>query len=325
MCSEGAAITLANGNILFGTLNGYYTVDRRKLVTDNASMMKLRITDFFLNGELVSTRLNGYYNYYIPEAKQVNIPRHNDVFTFRFAAMNYQLQHRMHYQYMLEGYDKEWRNADKTRTASYSGVPTGNYRFKVKAFLLDSPDKYDMRTIEVIIPPHPLYSGNAILFYIVLAITITLILLFWQKKRQVKKQNLKVIKLGPQEMAFVHKEDYDFVKSQLNWLEANYSNPELKIEDLVDQSKHNRTDYYKQMKELTGQTPKDFVNDFRIKKAVMFLENTNDTIAEIATKTGFNDPLLFTRLFMQKIGVTPSKYREQKNLEREGHETIHET
>jgi AraC-like DNA-binding protein len=239
--------------------------------------------------------------------------------------MNYQLQHRMHYQYMLEGYDKEWRNADKTRTASYSGVPTGNYRFKVKAFLLDSPDKYDMRTIEVIIPPHPLYSGNAILFYIVLAITITLILLFWQKKRQVKKQNLKVIKLGPQEMAFVHKEDYDFVKSQLNWLEANYSNPELKIEDLVEQSKHNRTDYYKQMKELTGQTPKDFVNDFRIKKAVMFLENTNDTIAEIAAKTGFNDPLLFTRLFMQKIGVTPSKYREQKNLEREGHETIHET
>ena len=36
MCSEGAAITLSNGNVIFGTLEGYYFVDRNKLVTKKA-------------------------------------------------------------------------------------------------------------------------------------------------------------------------------------------------------------------------------------------------------------------------------------------------
>ena len=50
---------------------------------------------------------------------------------------------------MLEGYDKDWRNAEKDRTATYFDVPSGTYVFKVKAFLLESPDKYDIRSIEV--------------------------------------------------------------------------------------------------------------------------------------------------------------------------------
>ena len=183
MCSEGAAITLPNGNVLFGTLNGYYTVDRKKLVTDNGSMLKLRITDFFLNDEVVSPRLNDYYDYYVPDAKQVVLPEHNMVFSFRFAAMNYQLQHRIHYQYMLEGYDKHWRNADKTRMAIYADVPTGNYRFKVKAFLLESPDKFDIKIIEVEVPPYFLLSRNAIWIYLALFMAAALGLMFMRQHK----------------------------------------------------------------------------------------------------------------------------------------------
>lgn len=312
MCSEGAAITLPNGIILFGTLNGYYTIDRKKLVTDNASMLKLRITDFFINDEIVSPHLNDYYNYYIPEAKEVKLPNHNAVFGFRFSAMNFQLQHRIHYQYMLEGYDKEWQNTGKQRQATYSGVPTGTYRFKVKAFLLDSPDKFDQRTIIVHVPPYFLLSSNAIWIYMALILALLIFLMFWWQNHLEKQQKLKVLRLGPQEIAFVHQEDYDFVKSQYDWLEANFSNPDLKTDDLVTLSGISRADYSEKMKELTGQSIKEFITDFRIKKSIMFLENTDDTIAEIAAKTGFNDPVSFSRTFKQKVGTTPSKYREQK-------------
>lgn len=318
LCSESSALCLPNGNVLFGTLNGYYTVDRKKLVTDNVSMMKLRITDFIVNGQVISPRLNSYCKYYVPEARQVSIQKHDDTFGFRFAAMNYHYQQRIHYQYMLEGYDKEWRNADRTRTATYADVPGGTYQFKVKAFLLDSPDKYDLKTIEVTVPPHPLLSGAALWIYAALAVAALLALMLWQQKRQTRRRNMKVLKLGPQEMAFVHQEDYDFVKSQLDWLEANFANPDLKIEDLVAQSGLDRTVYYEQMKELTGQSPKEFVSDFRIKKAVMFVENTSLSVAEIASRTGYSDPVNFTRTFKQKTGLTPSKYREQKSQEQAG-------
>ena len=315
MCSEGAAITLPNGNILFGTLNGYYTVDRKKLVTNNGSMLKLRITDFYINNELASPNLNDYFDYYVPDAKRVELKEHNTTFAFRFSAMNYQLQHRIHYQYKLEGYDMDWRTADKSRMASYTDVPAGTYHFRVKAFMLESPDKYDMRMIEVVVPPYFLLSSNAVWIYMILVFSLGLGLMFWRQNRLKKKQNLKVLKLGPQEMAFIHQEDYDFVKAQLDWLEQNYANPELKTDDLVEQSKLSREEYISQLKELTDQTPKEFINDFRLKKAVMLLENTEDTVEEIAKKTGFAEPLDLTRTFKQMTGLTPTKYREQKKKE----------
>ena len=160
MLSEGesAAITMGSDKILFGTLDGYYVVDRKKLMTTTGSLLKLKITDFLINGEIQSPRLNDNYEEYPAESKSITLPSHNSVFTFRFAALNYQLQHRVHYQYMLEGYDEDWQNAGKDRMATYSGVRSGTYKFKVKAFLLESPDKYDMRTVEVVVPTYFIFS-----------------------------------------------------------------------------------------------------------------------------------------------------------------------
>ena len=194
MCSEGAAIALPNGNVLFGTLNGYYTVDRKKLITNNASMMKLRITDFFIDDELVSPSQNDYYDYYVPEAKQVVLPSHSTAFAFRFAAMNYQLQHRVHYQYKLEGYNNEWCNADKKRMASYADIPTGTYRFRVRAFLLESPEKYDMRTIEVVVPPSFILAGSSVWLYMLLILCTSLGLMFWRQQQLQMKYETRELK-----------------------------------------------------------------------------------------------------------------------------------
>ena len=121
-----------------------------------------------INGEIQSPRLNNNFEEYPAESKSITLPSHNSVFTFRFAALNYQLQHRVHYQYMLEGYDKDWQNAGKDRIATYSGIPSGTYKFKVKAFLLESPDKFDMRTVEVIVPTYFIFSR--MVMWIILAL-----------------------------------------------------------------------------------------------------------------------------------------------------------
>ena len=184
MLSEGesAAITMGNDKILFGTLDGYYIVDRKKLMTTTGSLLKLRITDFFINGEIQSPRLNNYYTEYPAESKSITIPSYNSVFSFRFAALNYQLQHRVHYQYMLEGYDSDWQNAGRDRIATYSGVPGGTYKFKVKAFLLESPDKFDMRTIEIIVPSHTMFSTIAIWIYLAIFVLVVIFLLIRFKR-----------------------------------------------------------------------------------------------------------------------------------------------
>ena len=188
MCSEGSVMMGEGGNILVGTLNGYYTIDRKKLKNATGSLLKLRITDFYLNDELQSPRLNDTYDYYVPESRKVVLPSHSSAFAFRFAALNYQLQHRMVYQYKLDGYDRDWVNADKTRTAHYYNVPAGTYRFHVKAFLMESPEAYDTRTIEITVPPSPLLSKTAVWVYMVLMAVGMLFGLWWYQERLRKQQ-----------------------------------------------------------------------------------------------------------------------------------------
>jgi ligand-binding sensor domain-containing protein len=188
MCSEGSVIMGEGGNILIGTLNGYYTIDRKKLKNATGSLLKLRITDFYLDDELQSPRLNDTYDFYVPESRKVELPSHSSAFAFRFAALNYQLQHRMVYQYKLDGYDRDWVNADKTRTAHYHNVPAGTYRFQVKAFLLESPEAYDTRSIEITVPPSPLLSPAAVWVYMVLMAVGMLFGLWWYQERLRKQQ-----------------------------------------------------------------------------------------------------------------------------------------
>ncbi len=310
-CSEGSAITMKDGCMLFGTLNGLYIVDRNKLVNKQGSTLKLQITDFYINDKLMSPRLNNTYSYYIPESKEVKLPGRTSVFAFKFASLNYQLQHRVHYQYMLEKYDSNWKNADESRIASYSDIPAGTYTFRVKAFLLESPDKYDEKTITIVVPPYLLASTAALWTYMILLIIGAITVVYYKKQWKKKKlKDMRVIKIGPQEIAFKHKDDYDFIVEQQKWLEEKFNDANLKIEDVAAHFSISRTSYYNKMKELTGMSPRDFIKDFRIKKSMMYLEHDNCTIAEIAYKCGFNDPVYFTRMFRETMKMTPTSYRE---------------
>ena len=181
-----------NGDILFGTLDGYYIVDRKKLMATNGSLLRLQITDFLLSDIWQSPRLGSKIMYYVPESKSVEIPEGATNFGFRFAALNYQLQHRIHYQYMLAGYDKEWKNADKMRLAIYNDVPSGKYTFKVKAFLLESPDNYDIRTMEVVVKGR--LSGKTIVVWgIVILLLLTLSFLLYKYRNKFFKKHFKNI------------------------------------------------------------------------------------------------------------------------------------
>ena len=64
------------------------------------------------------------------------------------------------------------------------------------------------------------------------------------------------------------------------------------------------------LKKETGRSAKDHINDFLIEKAKNMLLSSEDSISEIAYSLGFNYPHYFSRLFKNKTGMTPQKYRE---------------
>ena len=308
-CSEGAAVCLPDGKIIFGTVNGYYVVDRAKLVTATGNVLKLRITDFWLNDELQSPRLNDNFDVYVPEARSIELPSHDALITFRFASLNYQLQHRVHYQYKLEGYDYTWYNADRLRTASYSNLPTGHYTFMVKAFLLESPDKYDMRQIELDVPPYFLLSKHAVWLYMAIIALLGIWLMFWHQRRLAQAEKIRLLREGPRDSGQDMESD-DFILFVNEYLDIHYANPMFSVDEFVLASEMSEDDFARKMQQSLGMSPREYVNEFRLKKAFVLLDTTNDSIAEIAFKCGFGNTATFNRHFKVKTGMLPSTYRD---------------
>jgi ligand-binding sensor domain-containing protein/anti-sigma regulatory factor (Ser/Thr protein kinase) len=66
------------------------------------------------------------------ENKTIRLNHTENYFSLEFSAPEYSSNH-VHYDYILEGFDKGWVEADKRNFASYSNLPGGTYLFKVRA------------------------------------------------------------------------------------------------------------------------------------------------------------------------------------------------
>ena len=63
------------------------------------------------------------------------------------------------------------------------------------------------------------------------------------------------------------------------------------------------------VKNITGRTPKNHINDAIIEKSKDLLLFSEDSISKIAFSLGFNYAHYFSRLFRSRTGMTPAKYR----------------
>ena len=59
-----------------------------------------------------------------------------------------------------------------------------------------------------------------------------------------------------------------------------------------------------------NKTPMQIINEIRINYAKMQLEVTNNSVADIAFETGYNDVSLFIKNFKKLTSFTPGSYRK---------------
>ena len=65
-------------------------------------------------------------------------------------------------------------------------------------------------------------------------------------------------------------------------------------------------------KEMTGKTPFEYLNVYRIERASRKLINTDMPVTQIAYTCGFNDLSYFIKTFKQIKGVTPKNFRKNR-------------
>ena len=104
--------------------------------------------------------------------------------------------------------------------------------------------------------------------------------------------------------------NYEKIKNTLDYLHANFTNPELSIKELCKKSFFSDTYFRKLFVSLYGTTPLDYLNNLRLNHAKALLLETNYTVSHVAFLSGFYDEKHFCKLFKQKKGKTPSQHRK---------------
>lgn len=67
-------------------------------------------------------------------------------------------------------------------------------------------------------------------------------------------------------------------------------------------------------KKKTGETYKDYLINYRLTKAKILLLETTFPISTISERIGYDNEHYFSKVFKQKIGMTPSYYRKNNHL-----------
>ena len=98
------------------------------------------------------------------------------------------------------------------------------------------------------------------------------------------------------------------LKEVLKYIRSNYNNP-LTLDEMAKVSGMSPKYFGTFFKGLTGKTPFEYLNEYRIEKASRMLANSADSITDIAYLCGFNDLSYFIKTFKKINKVSPGKYR----------------
>lgn len=106
------------------------------------------------------------------------------------------------------------------------------------------------------------------------------------------------------------KPDMTCLQQMISFVRSNYMH-KISIDDIAATAGVSRSKCYRMFNRYTGQSPGNFINDYRLEKSCIYLAKTGMPVADIAHECGFSQVSYFDRVFAAKYGQTPLKYRQK--------------
>src|SRR5450432_25052 len=107
----------------------------------------------------------------------------------------------------------------------------------------------------------------------------------------------------------VTQSDEKFITLLMDYLDAAWNSTDLKVDDFSKSLGYSKSQLYRKMILLTGESPNTFIKEYRLKEALKLLRKSAGNISEIAFEAGFTSPSYFTKCFKKKFGLLPAIYQ----------------
>lgn len=89
-------------------------------------------------------------------------------------------------------------------------------------------------------------------------------------------------------------------------VEANLKNEQFGVEELAQKVGMSRSNLHRKLQLATGQSVSQYIREYRLHKALAYLETGILTVSEVAYEVGFGSPSYFTTCFTEYFGYAPS-------------------
>lgn len=132
-----AAVTLSSSGLpIFGGTHGITQVN--DFNDDPSAKATILFEDVFINNHLSSPYNSKALSGRLSQTKEIRLRQKEDVSVgISFCTVDYNLWPSTHFSYRLEGFENDWVVAGANRNAFYSNLPSGKYRFSVRAWNAD--------------------------------------------------------------------------------------------------------------------------------------------------------------------------------------------
>lgn len=175
--NRGAYCLSRRGDMFFGGVNGFNTFFPDS-IKDNPCIPPIVITGFQMLNRTVDGSSNGEppLEKDVSDMSEIVISFRDRLFSFGYAALDYNAPGLNQYAYKMENFDEEWINAGTRRFATYTNLNPGSYIFRVKGSNNDGLWNEEGAAIRIVITPpwwqtwwaYTLYAGVAgLVFYLI--------------------------------------------------------------------------------------------------------------------------------------------------------------
>ena len=320
--NDKAAFATKDGLLLFGTTDGYISVDPRSIYSSYASkpqspliLSALRINSDFIPTD--STAMNNEAdNCSLPYMREITLSYDKNNIWIELAPRDLDGQLAIYY-YKVEGLSNGWMPLDRSGI-SLANLQPGTYKVMIQRNMTDLQDMADEEAeclLSITITP-PFYRSvwAYVVYFLLFVLLVAIIIGYIKQKRETKRKieelyrKLDLRNTPKEEETSMSPADKQLLDAAIKIVEENISNPDFSVDELSAQLCMHRTNLYKRWPAITGITPLRFIRLLRLKHGKLLLEQGARRISDVAYECGFNDPKKFSKYFKEEFGVSPGEY-----------------
>ena len=100
-----------------------------------------------------------------------------------------------------------------------------------------------------------------------------------------------------------------YFQKAVQYIGLNHSR-KISVKQIADYIGIDRTYLYSIFKSILGKSPEDYLIAFRMTKACELMQDETLSIGDVSRSVGYEDPLLFSKMFKKYKYMSPSAYRK---------------